>query len=81
MPWAICGSAMPCSVPAARSDGDAARSSWQGRERRFEDLKQGTIAIPGRLTTAYLLLRLFDPATENVVVMTFDRIMEAVARR
>ncbi len=42
-------------------------------------LRQGAIAIPGRLTTAYLLLRLFDPSLENVVVMTFDRIMDAVS--
>lgn len=45
----------------------------------LSDLKHGTIAIPGRLTTAYLLLRLFDPSIENVIVMTFDRIMEAVS--
>lgn len=43
-------------------------------------LKQGTIAIPGRLTTAYLLLRLYDPSLKNVVVMTFDEIMDAVAK-
>jgi len=43
------------------------------------DLKHGTIAIPGRLTTAYLLLRLFDPSIDNVAVMTFDRIMDAVS--
>jgi 1,4-dihydroxy-6-naphthoate synthase len=44
------------------------------------DLKRGTVAIPGMLTTAYLLLRLFDPSIENITVMTFDRIMEAVSR-
>jgi 1,4-dihydroxy-6-naphthoate synthase len=44
------------------------------------DLKQGTIAIPGRLTTAYLLLRLYDPTLKNVVVMTFDEIMDAVSK-
>jgi 1,4-dihydroxy-6-naphthoate synthase len=42
------------------------------------DLKKGVIAIPGRLTTAYLLLRLFDPSITNIAVMTFDRIMDAV---
>ena len=42
------------------------------------DLKKGVIAIPGRLTTAYLLLRLFDPSLTNVSVMPFDRIMDAV---
>lgn len=44
------------------------------------DLKKGSVAIPGKLTTAYLLLRLFDPSIENVQVMTFDRIMDAVSK-
>jgi 5,8-dihydroxy-2-naphthoate synthase len=43
------------------------------------ELRQGVIAIPGRLTTAYLLLRLFDPSITNIEVMTFDRIMDAVS--
>jgi len=46
---------------------------------KLSDLKHGAIAIPGKLTTAYLLLRLFDPDSENVTVMTFDRIMDAVS--
>lgn len=36
------------------------------------------IAIPGRLTTAALLLRLYHPACENLVVMRFERIMDAI---
>jgi 1,4-dihydroxy-6-naphthoate synthase len=44
------------------------------------DLKHGMIAIPGRLTTAFLLLRLYDPSIRSVQVMTFDRIMSAVAK-
>jgi 1,4-dihydroxy-6-naphthoate synthase len=47
---------------------------------KLSDLKQGVIAIPGRLTTAYLLLRLFDPSLESVAVMAFDRIMDAVSK-
>ena len=47
---------------------------------RFEDIKKGVIAIPGKLTTAALLLRLLDPAIENTVVMAFDRIMDAVVK-
>ena len=43
------------------------------------DLRSGTVAIPGRLTTAWLLLQLFDRGVNNIVVMTFDRIMQAVA--
>jgi 1,4-dihydroxy-6-naphthoate synthase len=46
---------------------------------RIEDLRSGTIAIPGRLTTAWLLLQMFDRGLNKVVVMTFDRIMQAVA--
>lgn len=42
-------------------------------------LKGMRIAIPGELTTAYLLLRLFDPDLGlNTKVMRFDKIMPAV---
>ena len=45
----------------------------------MESLKGKKIAIPGTNTTAFLLLRLFDPALgENAVVMSFDLIMDAV---
>ena len=37
------------------------------------------IAIPGIHTTAALLLRLYQPACSHLVVMRFDRIMEALA--
>lgn len=36
-----------------------------------------TVAVPGTLTTAFLALRIFDPAVEYVV-MPFDRIQDAV---
>src|SRR6266508_6424608 len=45
----------------------------------LKDLKKGTIAVPGKLTTAYLLLRLYDPAAADIAVMAFDRIMKAVS--
>ncbi len=45
----------------------------------LSDIKEGPIAIPGALTTAYLLLRLFDPSLANIIVMPFDRIMSAVS--
>ena len=35
------------------------------------------VAVPGELTTAFLALRLFDPAVQHVV-MPFDQIQEAV---
>jgi 1,4-dihydroxy-6-naphthoate synthase len=44
-----------------------------------KDLRSGTIAIPGKLTTAHLLLRLYDPLLTDFAVMPFDRIMQAVA--
>ena len=42
-----------------------------------EDLKGKRIAIPGKLTSAYLTLRLMQPDFEAVVV-PFDRILDAV---
>lgn len=44
-----------------------------------EELKKTTVAIPGLLTTAYLVLRLWEPDL-NIVVMPFDHILEAVAK-
>ena len=42
-------------------------------------LKGRRIAIPGRNTTAFLLMRLLEPSLgDNVAVMPFDRIMSAV---
>ena len=38
------------------------------------------IALPGRLTTAALLLRLFDPGLERLVYLPFDQIMPACQR-
>lgn len=62
----------------------------------MEDLRNKRIAIPGRLTTAYLLLQLFDsafvgacntpptpyplPLTPVIIEMPFHKIMDAVAR-
>lgn len=44
------------------------------------DLRKGMIAIPGKMTTAFLLLKLFDPSIRSVAVMPFDRIMDSVAK-
>ena len=43
-------------------------------------LKGSKIALPGRLTTAALLLRLFDPDLDQLVYLPFDEIMPACAR-
>jgi 1,4-dihydroxy-6-naphthoate synthase len=45
----------------------------------LDDLAAGTVAVPGTLTTAYLLLRLFAPRVTDIAVMPFDRILKAVA--
>jgi 1,4-dihydroxy-6-naphthoate synthase len=42
-----------------------------------EELKQAKIAVPGKQTTAWLVLQLFQPGL-NAVMMPFDRILAAV---
>ena len=47
-----------------------------------QDLEPGQlvgkkVAIPGKLTTAALLMRLFDPDIQDLVILPFDQIMEA----
>jgi 1,4-dihydroxy-6-naphthoate synthase len=42
------------------------------------ELRGKTIAVPGRYTTAMLLLRLYDPELDNFIVMPFNEIMDAV---
>lgn len=44
----------------------------------MQELQGKTIAIPGRLTTANLLLQLHSEGLENVVEMPFHEIMDAV---
>ncbi len=45
----------------------------------MRDLKSRTIAIPGGLTTAFLLLRIFDDSfKKNIKIMPFHTIVEAV---
>ncbi len=48
------------------------------KEMDLEELKNKLIAIPGRLTSAYLELRLLLSSELNVEVMPFDKIFEAV---
>jgi 1,4-dihydroxy-6-naphthoate synthase len=44
----------------------------------LEEAAGGRIAVPGRETTAFLLLRLAVPALGEVVELRYDRILEAV---
>jgi 1,4-dihydroxy-6-naphthoate synthase len=45
-----------------------------------EELKGKRIAVPGKMTTAYLALKLFEPDIQAVVT-PFDQILEAVKER
>ncbi len=46
-----------------------------GSEKKIDDM---TIAIPGEYTTAYMLLRLWEPHIKHVVPLRFDYIMDDV---
>ncbi len=48
-------------------------------EQEIANLEELRIAIPGRLTTAALLLKLYAPRCRNLISMPFDEIMPAVA--
>lgn len=48
--------------------------------RSVDDLAGARVAIPGRHTTAFLLLSTLAPAPRAVVPMRFDQVMPAVAR-
>lgn len=48
--------------------------------RLLEDAVRGTVAIPGRETTAFRLLRLAAPSLKSVVELRYDRILGAVER-
>jgi 1,4-dihydroxy-6-naphthoate synthase len=47
---------------------------------KLESLVGKTVAIPGNLTTAFLLLKLSQPEGVNTVVMRYDAIMPALER-
>ncbi len=45
-----------------------------------EELAGRKVAVPGKLTTSYLVLKLFEPAVETVT-MPFDKILDAVSAK
>lgn len=49
------------------------KAGWEGRA-----VGELTIAVPGKYTTAAMLLRLFAPEAVHLVEMRFDRIMPAI---
>ncbi|GAC1395426.1 MAG: 1,4-dihydroxy-6-naphthoate synthase [Vulcanimicrobiaceae bacterium] len=58
-----------------------AKPDARGRVPELHDLpRTARVAIPGALTTAYLLLRLALGHDVEAVIMRFDRIVDAVAR-
>ncbi len=46
-------------------------------KEHLEDLRGKRVAIPGRLTTAYLVLKLYEPEFEEVL-FPFDKVLDAV---
>ena len=50
-----------------------------GSQSKPADIKDWRIAIPGRYTTAAMLLQLFSPKVTNLEVMRFEEIITAVA--
>jgi 1,4-dihydroxy-6-naphthoate synthase len=46
-----------------------------GSDKKIEDM---TIAVPGEYTTAYMLLKLWNPGIKNIVPVRFELIMERV---
>lgn len=49
-----------------------------GRKFAAKDLPDKTVAIPGRYTTAAMLLRMFAPECRHTVAMRFDEIMPGI---
>jgi 1,4-dihydroxy-6-naphthoate synthase len=67
-------------LPSGASMGDRYGPMIVAREPISpQELKGKKIAVPGTLTTAYLVLKLFQPHFEAVVI-PFDQIMEAVEK-
>ncbi|MEJ2244867.1 MAG: ABC transporter substrate-binding protein [Acidobacteriota bacterium] len=65
-------------LPSGASMGDRYGPMVVARNAmRPEELRGKKIAVPGTMTTAYLILQLFQPDFEAVVI-PFDQIMEAV---
>lgn len=65
---------MPCGASMGQKYGPMVVAREQ---ISISDLKNLTLAIPGKLTTAYLAIRLLEKNL-NVVEMPFDQILEAV---
>jgi len=49
-----------------------------GREIDPDSFADMTVAVPGKLTTAAMLLQLYEPVWKNIVILRFDEIMGAI---
>jgi 1,4-dihydroxy-6-naphthoate synthase len=49
-----------------------------GRKVASADFAKMTVAVPGKYTTAAMLLQLYAPGWKNIVMMRFDEIMDAI---
>src|SRR5207248_1840491 len=67
---------LSCGASMGRNYGPIVVSS---KPIRAKSLSSKTVAIPGTLTTAFLALRLFDPAFQYKVV-PFDKILDEVQK-
>lgn len=65
---------LSCGASMGRNYGPVVISS---KEKPVESLAQKTVAIPGTLTTAFLVLRLFEPDVKFQVV-PFDKILDEI---
>ncbi len=63
-------------LPSGGSVGDGYGPILVAKDR-LESIRGKRIAVPGRLTTAYLVLKLYEPDFEEVVV-PFDKVMDEV---
>lgn len=67
---------MPCGACMGIKHGPMLLSK---RKLSLKDLSNINIAIPGRLTTAFLLLKMIEPKVETIE-LPFDRITDAILR-
>ena len=65
-PWAISATSMPAPLRAAPWGGAVVRCWWPRVTSISATWPAKPIAVPGRYTTALLLLRLFDPAPREL---------------
>ena len=66
-------------LSSGASMGDRYGPRLVAKEAIGKDLRGKTVAVPGERTTAFLVLKLYEPQVEHVVV-PFDEIMDHVAR-